>query len=132
MHGGIGMRRVRRMIPRQTCDRRIFNRIHAKLDITTCINNEKFDAYIQNLSSSGVLIVDTPRNEIKTKQDCKIVIPVEENKTIELDAQVVWISNGFVGLSFINMDQKIRSNLNQLILRLIKKTVATDGMEVFG
>ena len=124
--------RGRRMTPRQTDDRRTFNRIHAKLDITTCINNEKFDAYMQNLSSSGVLIVDTPQNEFRTKQDCIIMIPVGEHKTIELDAQVVWISNGLIGLSFVNIDKKIRSNLSQLILRLIKKSVAVDGMEVFG
>lgn len=120
------------MFARQTNDRRNFNRIHAKLDVTTCLNDSKFDSYMQNLSSSGILIVDTPQNEIRLNQECKIIIPVSNHKKIELDAQVVWIKNGLVGLSFINMDRKIKSNLNQLILRLIKKTVATDGMEVFG
>jgi c-di-GMP-binding flagellar brake protein YcgR len=124
--------RERRMIPRQTTDRRNFNRIHAKLDITTCLNDDKFNSYMQNLSSSGILIIDTPQNEIRSHQQCKIIFPVKDNKTIELDAQVIWIRNGLVGLSFVNMDRKIRSNLNQLILRLIKKTVAVDGMEVFG
>ena len=120
--------RNRRMIPRHTSDRRGLNRLQTGLDITTCINNEKFYAYMQNLSSSGILIVDNRQNEIRTKQDCQIMLSVEDNKTIELDAQVVWINNGLVGLSFVNMDQKIRSNLDHLLLRLIKESVAEHGM----
>jgi len=120
------------MVSLQDSDRRNFNRIHAKLDITTCLNNDKFNSYMQNLSTSGILIDDTPQNNMKIKQECIIDIPVTDNKTIELDAQVVWIGNGLVGLSFINMDKNIRSNLNQLIFRLIKKSVALDGMEVLG
>ena len=126
------MRRGRRMTPRQTSDRRTFNRIHAKLDITTFVNNDKFDACMQNLSSSGILIVDTPQNEFRIDQDCKITIPIEKQKTLELDAQVVWINKSLVGLSFVNIDKKIRSNLSQLILSLIKESVTVDGMSVFG
>ena len=118
----------KRRIPRHTSDRRGLNRLQTGLDVTTCINNEKFYAYMQNLSSSGILIVDNKQHEIRTKQDCKIMIPVEDNKTIELDAQVVWKNKSLIGLSFINMDQEIRSNLNHLILRLIKKSVAEHGM----
>lgn len=120
------------MVSLQGSDRRNFNRIYARLDVSTCIENEKFDAYMQNLSSSGIQIVDTPQNGIGNNEDCKIIIPIDENKSLQLDAQIVWVRNGLVGLTFINMDKEIRSHLNQLVLSLIKQTVAVDGMEVFG
>ena len=122
----------RRMVPRQTDDRRSFNRIHTRLDVTTYVNNERFDTCMQNLSSNGILIADAPQNEINTYKECKIVIPVEKDKTIELDALVVWTGEGMVGLSFENIEHKIQSNLNRLIFRLIKKTVAVEGMSAFA
>jgi c-di-GMP-binding flagellar brake protein YcgR len=120
------------MVSLQSSDRRNFNRIYARLDISICINDQKLDASMQNLSSSGILIFDTVQNEIRKYQECRVIITIDENNFMELEAEAVWIKNGLVGLSFINIDEYIRSDLDRILLRLIKQTVAVAGMEAFA
>lgn len=123
----IGMKN-RRRTPRHTSNRRYLHRVHTGLDITTCTNNEQFYSYMQNLSSKGILIVDNQQHEIRKKQTCKIIIPDEDDKSIELDAKVVWIEQGRIGLSFVNMDQKIQSDLKKFLHRIAMESVAKHGM----
>ena len=99
-------------------------RIQAMIDVSTYTDNKKLDTYMHNLSCSGILIAENPECEFKTDQDCKITIPVSDSKKLELDAKVVWIRDGLVGLSFANMDEGTVSKLHQLILRLVKVPVS--------
>jgi c-di-GMP-binding flagellar brake protein YcgR len=125
--GEIGMN-SRRRIPRHTTDRRILHRVHAGLDITASTNNEQFYSYMQNLSRSGILIVDNQKHIIRKKQKCKIIIPDKDNKDIELDAKVVWINDGRIGLSFDNLEQEIQSDLDEFLHRMAMESVAKHGM----
>ena len=110
-------------------ERRNGCRIQARIDISTYLNNKKLDTYMHNLSCSGILIVDTPERHFKQDQECKISIEVGNGKVLELPAKTVWVKDGLVGLTFTNMDEKTSANLNQLILRLVNDTPATESAD---
>ncbi len=99
-------------------------RIQAMIDVSTYIDNKKLDTYMHNLSCSGIMIVDHPDCCYEPDRECKITIPVSDEKSLELNAKVVWKKDGLVGLTFANMDEKTISNLNQLILRQVSKPVS--------
>ncbi len=100
-------------------DMRDKGRVQAMIDISTYIDNKKLDTYMRNLSCSGIMIVDDPDTDYEPGRECKIAIPLDESRSIELDAKIVWRKDGLVGLNFPNIDESASSNLNQLILRQI-------------
>ena len=108
-----------------SAERRNNCRIQAMIDISTYIDNKKLDTYMHNLSCSGILIADKPECQFQKDQNCKITIPVDKNKSLEMDGKVVWIKDGLVGLSFANMDEKTVSSIHQLILRMVKEPVSS-------
>ena len=113
------------MVPESnTAEKRDNCRIQAMIDVSTYIDNKKLNTYMHNLSCSGIMIVDHPDCCYEPGRECKITIPVGNNKTLELNAKVVWKKDGLVGLTFSNMDEKTSSNLHQLILRQISEPVS--------
>ncbi len=119
--------RDRRNKKRHGNSRRNNKRIYAELDITTYINDEEYVSKMRNVSGNGIQIVKPPNIEIQTKQDCKILIQ-DNNTSIKLDASVVWIDFGLIGLCFKKQDQRIQKQLNKLSEKLLLATAPVEDV----
>lgn len=118
----------RRKKARNSEDRRFNNRVFVELDVVAYFNDEKFETKMRNLSGNGMQIVQPSDIEIKTQQDCKILLK-DEDKNLKLDAKVVWNDFGLVGLCFEKQSQKIQKQLNNLSNKLIGSAIPQKGLE---
>ena len=117
----------RRNKKRHSDNRRNNKRIYADLDVTTYINDEERVSKMRNISGNGIQIVEPSGIEIQPGQDCKLLIQ-DDNTSIKLDASIVWIDFGLIGLCFKKQDQKTQKQLNKLSEKLLLTTVPIEDM----
>jgi PilZ domain-containing protein len=108
-------------------DRRFNNRVFVEMDVTTYIDDEKYDTKMRNISGNGMQIVEPANIDITPNQLCQILIQ-DEGNTIKLDASVVWKDFGLIGLCFKKQNQKIQKQINKLSQRLLMDSISDKGM----
>jgi PilZ domain-containing protein len=114
--------RDRRNKKRHSDNRRNNKRVYADLDVTTYINDEEYITKMRNISGNGIQIVKPSDIAIHPEQDCQILIQ-DNNTSIKLDASIVWIDFGLIGLCFKKQDQRIQKQLNKLSEKLSLSTI---------
>ncbi len=119
--------RDRRNKKRHGKSRRNNKRVYAELDVSTYINDEEYITKMRNISGNGIQIVKPSNIEMHPEQDYKILIQ-NDNTSIKLDASVVWIDFGLIGLCFKKQDQRIQKQLNKLSEKLLLTTDPVENM----
>lgn len=107
----------RRKKPHTGDDRRNNDRVFAKLDITTVVENREAVTVMRNLSGNGMQIIEPTEFEMHPEQDCQILLK-EGNTFLKLDAKVVWKEFGLIGLCFKKQNQIVQKQLNKLSQKL--------------
>lgn len=108
-------------------DRRINERVFAKLDITAIIKDKEVSTKMRNLSGNGMQIIEPEEVEMQPDQECQIVLK-EGNTLLKLDAKVVWKEFGLIGLCFKKQNQMIQKQLNKLSRRLSMIALTDQGL----
>ena len=107
----------RRKKPHTGDDRRNNDRVFAKLDITTVVENKEAVTVMRNLSGNGMQIIEPTEFEMHPDQDCQVFLK-EGNTFLKLDAKVVWKEFGLIGLCFKKQNQIVQKQLNKLSQKL--------------
>lgn len=119
--------RDRRKKPRMGDDRRNNDRVFAKLDITTIIEDKEVTTEMRNLSGNGMQIIEPAEFELKTDQECQVLLS-EGNTSIKLDAKVVWKEFGLIGLCFKKQNQLVQKQINKLSQKLSMVALTDEGI----
>ena len=107
----------RRKKPRKGDDRRNNDRVFAKLDITTIVENKEASTEMRNLSGNGMQIIEPSDVEMHPDQECQIVLK-EGNTFLKLEAKVVWKEFGLIGLCFEKQNHMVQKQINKLSQKL--------------